>query len=358
MYKWDALIKENRDDLAAIMVHETGKPLAEAQGEIDYATGFTWWFAGEAERVTGTVFIPAMPNRRVFTIKQPIGVAVALVPWNFPVAMILRKCGAALAAGCTMVIKPSPETPLSVLTLVELAKRAGFPEGVMSVLTTDLEQTPAMSEALCKHDLVKKVTFTGSTRVGKLVAGHCSHGLKKVTLELGGNCPFIVFDDADLQQALDALMLLKFRHAGQACITANRVYVQKGVYDKFADMLVEATKKLKVGHGFEKGTTMGPVTVPQGLDKVAAQIADAQKNGAKLLYGGKKIEKKGYFFEPTVIGAGTPEILTAKEETFGPLVALFPFDEEKQVIDWANDTAMVRHSPGTNMLVKSVADAS
>lgn len=322
------------------MVHETGKPTAEAQGEIDYACGFTWWFAGEAERVTGTVFIPAAPGRRVFTIKQPVGVAVALVPWNFPVAMILRKAGAALAAGCTMVIKPSPETPLSVLTLVELAERAGFPKGVLNVLTTDLEHTPALSEALCKHALVKKVTFTGSTRVGKLVAGHCAHGLKKVTLELGGNCPFIIFDDANLQQALDALMLLKFRHAGQACITANRVYVQKGVYDKFSDMLVEATKKLKVGHGYEKGTTMGPVTVPQGLEKVAAQVADAQQKGAKLLLGGKKMDKKGYFFEPTVIGAGTTELLTSKEETFGPLVALFPFDDEKQVVNWANDTAM------------------
>lgn len=201
MLKWDQLIRENRDDLAQIVTHECGKPLFESQGELDYALGFTWWFAGEAERVQGTVQVPAAPNRRVFTVKQPIGVAVALVPWNFPIAMILRKAGAALAAGCTMIVKPSPETPFSVGALAYLAEKAGFPKGVFSVMPTSLDGTPALSESLCRHPLTKKVTFTGSTRVGKLIAKICSDGLKKVTLELGGNCPFLVFDDADLEQA-------------------------------------------------------------------------------------------------------------------------------------------------------------
>lgn len=341
LYKWDSLIRENRDDLAAIVTHETGKPLAESQGEIEYALGFTWWFAGEAERIQGSVNVPAAPNRRVFTVKQPIGVCVALVPWNFPIAMILRKAGAALAAGCSMIIKPSPETPLSVLTLVELAHRAGFSPGVLSVLTTDLKETPAMSEALCKHPLVKKVTFTGSTRVGKLVAAHCAMGLKKVTLELGGNCPFLIFDDANLQQALDALMLLKWRHAGQACITANRVYVQRGVYEEFTKMLIDATKKLKIGHGAEKDTTLGPVTTPQGIDKVIAQIEDAKKQGGKLVLGGKKPDGlKGYFFEASILTDMTHDMLASREETFGPLCALYPFDTEEQVVKWSNDTSM------------------
>lgn len=272
LLKWDTLIREARDDLAKIVVFETGKPLAEAYGELDYATGFTWWFAGEAERVRGTVSTPSAPGRRVFTVKQPIGVAAALVPWNFPIAMILRKVGAALAAGCTMIIKPSPETPLSVLTLALLAEKAGFEKGIINVLTTDLDNTPALSEALCRHSLVKKVTFTGSTRVGKLIAKHCADGLKKVTLELGGNCPVIVFDDADLEQAAAQIGALKFRHAGQACITANRVYVQSGVYEKFTEIMTKFAKDLKVGHGFEKGTTMGPVTTPRGLDKAKQHV--------------------------------------------------------------------------------------
>ena len=302
LLKWDALIRENKEDIAKIITHETGKPIAEALGELDYSLGFTWWFAGEAERIQGTVSQAAIPGRRIFTVKQPIGVAVALVPWNFPVAMILRKVGAAIAAGCTMVIKPSPETPLSVLALVHLAEEAGFPKGVLSVLTTSLENTPALSEALCRHDLVKKVTFTGSTRVGKLVAKICADGLKKVTMELGGNCPFLVFDDADLGQALDQLMLLKWRHAGQACITANRVYVQSGIYDEFAKRLVERTKKLKVGHGAEEGTTMGPVTTNRSLMKAQEQVDDAVKHGGQLLMGGQKVDNTtGYFFQPTII---------------------------------------------------------
>ncbi|RDW71837.1 succinate-semialdehyde dehydrogenase [Coleophoma crateriformis] len=341
LLKWDALIRENRDDIAKIVTFETGKPIAESQGELDYALGFTWWFAGEAERIQGTIQTPAAPGRRVFTVKQPIGVAAALVPWNFPIAMILRKAGAALAAGCCMIVKPSPETPLSVLTLALLAEQAGFPKGVFSVLTTSLENTPGLSEALCRHPKVKKVTFTGSTRVGKLVAKHCADGLKKVTLELGGNCPFLIFDDADLNQAADALMALKWRHAGQACITANRVYVQSGVYQKFADILKERTAKLVVGHGASRSTTMGPVTTPRSLDKALSQVEDAKKNGGQVILGGGKVkDTTGYFFEPTIILGAKKEMLITEEETFAPVLAMYEFASEDEVVKAANDTSM------------------
>lgn len=345
LLKWDGLIRAAKPDLAKILTHETGKPIAESLGEIDYATGFTWWFAGEAERVQGGISVPAAPNRRVFTLKQPIGVAVALVPWNFPIAMALRKAGAALAAGCTMVVKPSPETPLTTLVLAHLAAKAGMPPGVFNVLTTDLDNTPALSEAMCKHPLVKKVTFTGSTRVGKLIASHCAAGLKKLTLELGGNCPFLVFDDADLEQALAQLMALKWRHAGQACITANRVYVQSGVYDRFAQMLKDKTATLVVGHGAREGTTMGPVTTPRGLDKAASQVADARKLGGKVVLGGGLAGScggngNGYFFEPTIITDMTADMLISHEETFAPIAALYRFEHEDQAVRWANDTSM------------------
>jgi len=341
LLKWDELIRENKEDLATILTYETGKPLAEARGEIDYSLGFTFWFAGEAERIAGTVQSAALPGRRIFTIKQPIGVAAALVPWNFPVAMILRKASAALAAGCTMIIKPSPETPLSVLALAELATQAGFPKGVLSVLTTSIENTPPLSDALCRHPLIKKVTFTGSTVIGKLVAKICSDGLKKVTLELGGNCPFLVFDDADLNQAVDALMALKWRHAGQACITANRVYVQKGIYDKFAAVLKEKTAKIIVGHGTADSTTMGPVTTSRSLDKALSHVEDAKKQGGQVILGGGKVQgTSGYFFEPTIILGASKEMLITKEESFAPVLALYSFDTEEEATQAANDTSM------------------
>lgn len=240
-----------------------------------------------------------------------------------------------------MVVKPSPETPLATLALAHLAEKAGFAPGVMNVLTTDLDNTPELSEALCRHPLTKKVTFTGSTRVGKLVAKICADGLKKTTLELGGNCPVLIFDDADLKQACDAIHALKFRHAGQACITANRIYVQRGVYEKLTEMMLERTKALKIGHGAEEGTTLGPVTVPQALDKAVKHVEDAQKNGAKILHGGKKIEGKGgYFFEPTLITEAKGDLLLAQEEQFSPIMALFPFDTEEEVVKAANDTSM------------------
>ncbi|KAF4771589.1 hypothetical protein N7455_007976 [Penicillium solitum] len=341
LLEWHNLTVAARDDLAQIVTHETGKPLAEAYGEIDYSLGFLWWFAGEAERIQGSVSTAAAPNRRLFTIKQPIGVAAALVPWNFPVAMVLRKVGAALAAGCTMVVKPSPETPISALVLAELAQRAGIPAGVLNVLTTDLENTPALSEALCKHPLVKKVTFTGSTRVGKLVASHCANGLKKLTLELGGNCPFLVFDDANLDQAVEQLMSLKWRHAGQACITANRIYVQAGVYDRFAALLKERTAAIVVGHGAVTGTTMGPLTTPRSIDKASAQVEDARRLGADVILGGNPVTSKpGYFFEPTILSGMTEEMLISQEESFAPIAALYRFEAEEQAVKLANDTSM------------------
>ncbi|KAI0889344.1 aldehyde dehydrogenase [Annulohypoxylon maeteangense] len=339
--KFDALIREHKDDLATILVYESGKPLAEAHSEIEYAASFTRWFAGEAERIQGATYPAAMPGRRIFTIKQPLGVCAALVPWNFPIAMVLRKASAALAAGCTMIAKPSPETPLSALTLAYLAEKAGYPKGVFNVLPTTLANTPSLSEALCRHPTVKKVSFTGSTRVGKILSAHCADTLKKLTLELGGNCPFVVFDDANLDQACDALMALKFRHAGQACITANRVYVQSGIYTAFSSLLALKAQTLRLGHGMDPSTTMGPLTVPSGLDKVAAQIADAQENGGTVLTGGKRVSgNTGYFFEPTIIADATRAMRIADEETFGPVLALFRFETEEEAVRLANDTSM------------------
>lgn len=343
LFKWDSLIRENREDIATLLVYETGKPRAEAYGELDYSTGFTWWFAGEAERIQGTVYVPSAPDRRIFTIKQPIGVAAALVPWNFPIAMILRKAGAALAAGCTMIVKPSPETPITCLALAYLANEAGFPPGTFSVLTTDLENTPRLSEALCKHDLVKKVTFTGSTRVGKLIAAHCAGGLKKLTLELGGNCPFIIFDDADIERAMTQLFLLKWRHAGQACITANRVLVQSGIFNRFVEEYVKRSKEIVVGHGADPKTTMGPVTTPRSLKKAESIVADAKEKGAQILLGGdgQSIPKNGgYFYPPTVIAHTKPEMQIEQEEQFSPITGFSQFETEEEAVRIANNTSM------------------
>ncbi|OJJ07630.1 hypothetical protein ASPVEDRAFT_65919 [Aspergillus versicolor CBS 583.65] len=341
LLEWHNLIAASKSDIAKLVVYETGKPMSEALGEVEYALGFAWWFSGEAERVRGSIAQPSINDRRTFVVKQPIGVCVALVPWNFPVAMIIRKVSAALAAGCTVVIKPSPETPLSVLALADLALKAGVPAGVVNVLTTDNEHTPSVSEALCKHPLVRKVTFTGSTGVGELIARHCSVGLKKVTLELGGNCPFLVFDDADLEQALAALMVLKWRTAGQACTHANRVYVQRGVYERFLGMVVEVTRKIQVGHGASEGTTMGALTTQRGIEKLERHVADAVKKGGEVVLGGNKIEQLGgNFFQPTIISGMSADMLTTKEEIFGPLLGLYRFDTEEEAVRMANDTSM------------------
>ncbi|KAJ4156414.1 hypothetical protein NW754_008043 [Fusarium falciforme] len=342
LLKWHELITNAREDIAKIVVYETGKPMVEAVGEVDYALGFAWWFSGEAERVRGTIALPSVSNRRTFVVKQPIGVSVALVPWNFPVAMIIRKVAAALAAGCTMVVKPSPESPFSVMALADLALRAGLPAGVLNVISTDNTNTPSVSERLCKHPLVRKVTFTGSTIVGSIVAKHCAEGLKKVTMELGGNCPFLIFDDGDLDQAVAALMILKWRTAGQACTHANRVYVQSGVYDKFTQKMLEATQKLKVGHGAETGTTMGPLTTGRQVEKVEKHVSDAVSKGGKILCGGKRPSglKNGYFFEPTIISGMTPDMLTTQEEIFGPLLGIYKFETEEEAVELANNTSM------------------
>ncbi|GKT88874.1 succinate-semialdehyde dehydrogenase [Colletotrichum tofieldiae] len=344
LLQWDRLIRENRDDIAQVLTHESGKPLAEAQGELDYALGFTWWFAGEAERIRGNISTASAPNRRVLVIKQPIGVAVALVPWNFPIAMILRKAGAALAAGCTMIAKPSPETPLTCLILANLATKAGFGPGVFNVITTSLKNTPEVAEALCKHPLTKKVSFTGSTSIGSLIAKHCAEGLKKLTLELGGNCPFIIFDDCNQEQALEQLLALKWRHAGQACITANRVYVQESIYEEFLEKLVERTKKIKMGHGSKSDTTMGPLTTPRAIPKAQAHVRDAVKAGAKVVHGGHAGREvgleAGYFYEPTILRDMKQTMLISREETFAPVLGVYRFSTEDEAVQWANDTSM------------------
>ncbi|KAL7905187.1 Aldehyde/histidinol dehydrogenase [Trichoderma velutinum] len=341
LLKWHELITANREDIGKIVVYETGKPITEALGEVDYALGFAWWFAGEAERIRGSVAIPSVSNRRTIIIKQPIGVSVALVPWNFPVAMIIRKVAAALAAGCSMIVKPSPESPLSVMALADLALRAGIPPGVLNIITTDNENTPSLSERLCKHPLVRKVTFTGSTAVGSIVARHCSEGLKKLTMELGGNCPFLIFEDANLEKAVAALMILKWRTACQACTHANRVYVHRNVFEKFVQLMLEATKKIRIGHGADPATTMGPLTTRRGVEKVQKHVADAISKGGKVLCGGKSPEHlDGYFFEPTIISDMTPEMLTTREEVFGPLLGLYKFDTEEEAIQMANNTSM------------------
>ena len=339
--RWYHLVLDNREDIATILTYETGKPLHESKAEVDYASSFLRWFAGEAERVQGTISMSSVPQRRVFTIKQPLGVAVALVPWNFPIGMVLRKAGAALAAGCTFICKPSPETPLSCLVLADLAHQAGFMPGVFNVFTTDLHNTPEVSKALCQHPLVKKDTFTGSTRVGQLIAVMCAPELKKLTLELGGNCPFVVFDDADMKQALEALMALKWRHAGQACITANRIIVHSAVYDQFTEMLKVATAALKLGHGTQEGTTIGPVTTPQALEKIQVHISDALKHGATVILGGRRVvNRPGYFFEPTILTNMNSTMLASQEETFGPLACIYKFETEEEATKLANNTSM------------------
>jgi succinate-semialdehyde dehydrogenase/glutarate-semialdehyde dehydrogenase len=341
LLKWHSAIQEAREDLAKILTYESGKPLAESRGEIDYALGFTRWFAGEAERVHGDISTPAAPNRRALTVKQPIGVAVALVPWNFPVSMVLRKAAAALAAGSTMIVKPSPETPLTALALAKLALKAGFPVGALNILTPDQHHTPSLSKALCEHPLVKKVTFTGSTSVGKLISSWCAPGLKKLTMELGGNCPFIVFEDSDLDWVAEQLMALKWRHAGQACISANRVIVQDTVYQEFSEIVLEKTGKLVIGHGSNPEVTLGALTTPQGVERASRFAEDARRRGARVVRGAQKPDGlEGYFFDPTVIVDATLDMDIWKQEVFCPILGLYKFRTEKEAVDMANQSSM------------------
>ncbi|KAK5446619.1 hypothetical protein LTS15_009551 [Exophiala xenobiotica] len=335
--KWSDLCLEHADDLALILTLENGKTLTEAKGEVTYAASFLEWFAGEAERTHGEVVPPANLNQRILTFKQPIGVAACLAPWNFPIAMITRKVGAALAAGCTTVWKPAGETPLSCLAQAVLAREAGLPKGSFNVITT-LNLVNEVGEALCRNKLVRKLSFTGSTRVGKILAKQCSDSLKKLSLELGGNSPLIVFDDARLETAVEACILAKFRNSGQTCVTANRIFVQKGIYDKFADALTEKIKTLKVGPGTEEGVFVGPLTHERAVEKAMNHINDAKKHGGQVVLGGGPMEDmKGYFLQPTVIKHMKPEMITTREETFAPVVGLYEFDTEEEVIDMAND---------------------
>ena len=331
--RWFELMIENQDDLARLMTTEQGKPLAEAKGEIAYAASFIEWFAEEAKRVYGDTIPGHQPDKRLIVIKQPIGVTAAITPWNFPAAMITRKAGPALAAGCTMVLKPASQTPYSALALVELAHRAGIPAGVLSVVTGSAGE---VGGELTGNSLVRKLSFTGSTEIGRQLMEECAKDIKKVSLELGGNAPFIVFDDADLDKAVEGAIISKYRNNGQTCDCANRIYVQDGVYDAFAQKLAAAVAKLKIGNGLEEGTTTGPLIDGKAVAKVQEHIEDAVGKGAKVLSGGKIIE--GNFFEPTILVDVPKTAAVAKEETFGPLAPLFRFKDEAEVIAMSNDT--------------------
>jgi succinate-semialdehyde dehydrogenase/glutarate-semialdehyde dehydrogenase len=332
---WNELMLANADDLALIMTAEQGKPLAEARGEIVYAASFIEWFAEEAKRIEGDTLASPWADRRLLVTREPIGVCAAITPWNFPAAMITRKAGPALAAGCPMVVKPAELTPFSALALAVLAERAGIPHGVFSVLTGD---SRAIGAEMTSNPIVRKLTFTGSTQVGRILMQQCAPTIKKLSLELGGNAPFIVFDDADIDAAVEGALASKYRNAGQTCVCANRLYVQDGVYEQFADKLVAAVAKLKVGNGQDEGVTQGPLIEEKAVVKVEQHIADALAQGARLLAGGARHALGHSFFQPTVLADVTPAMLVASEETFGPLAPLFRFKTEAEVIAMANDT--------------------
>jgi succinate-semialdehyde dehydrogenase / glutarate-semialdehyde dehydrogenase len=331
--KWFNLMMEAQEDLAQILTAEQGKPLTESRGEIGYGASFIEWFAEEARRVYGETVPVPFPHGRAVVIKQAVGVIAAITPWNFPNAMITRKAGAALAAGCAMVLKPASETPLSALAIAELAHRAGIPAGVFSVVTGSAKEIGA---EMCANPIVRGLTFTGSTEIGRLLMTQCAPTIKKLGMELGGNAPFIVFDDADLDAAVLGAMASKYRNAGQTCVCANRIYVQEKVYDAFAEKLSVAVAKLKVGNGVDDGITTGPLINPAAIKKVEEHIADAIAKGGKVTAGGKAIG--GNFFEPTIITGVTNDMAVAREETFGPVAPLFKFKTEEEVIKLANDT--------------------
>jgi succinate-semialdehyde dehydrogenase/glutarate-semialdehyde dehydrogenase len=333
--KWHDLMLVNADDLALIMTAEQGKPLAEAKGEITYAAAFIEWFAEEGKRTYGDTIPSPSPSSRIIVTKEPIGVCAAITPWNFPTAMITRKAGPALAAGCPMVLKPAEATPFSALALAVLAERAGVPSGIFSVVTG---APKAIGGEMTSNPTVRKISFTGSTGVGKLLMEQSASTIKKLSLELGGNAPFIVFDDADLDAAVEGALASKFRNAGQTCVCANRLYVQDGVYDAFASKLVAAVAKLKVGNGIENGVTQGPLIDDKAVQKVEQHIADAVAKGARVLLGGQRHALGHSFFEPTVIADVTSDMQVAREETFGPMAPLFRFHTDEEVLALANDT--------------------
>jgi succinate-semialdehyde dehydrogenase/glutarate-semialdehyde dehydrogenase len=334
--RWHGLMLEHQEDLATLLTLEQGKPLAEARGEIAYAASFIEWFAEEGKRVYGDTVPAHQPDKRILVLKEPVGVCAAITPWNFPTAMIARKAGAALAAGCPMVVKPAPQTPFSALALAVLAERAGLPAGVLSALTGPAQ---IIGDELLDNPLVRKLSFTGSTRTGKYLMQRCAGTLKRLSLELGGNAPFIVFDDADLDAALAGALVSKYRNSGQTCVCANRFLVQDGVYDAFAERLTRAVgEQLKVGNGLESGVMQGPLIDMAALAKVERHVADALAQGARVLTGGRRHALGGTFYEPTVLSEATPDMLVAREETFGPVAPLFRFQSDEEAIRLANAT--------------------
>ena len=333
--RWFDLMMANQDDLAVIMTAEQGKPLAESKGEIAYAASFIEWFAEEGKRIYGDTIPPHAADKRIVVIKEPIGVCAAITPWNFPAAMITRKAGPALAAGCTMVVKPATATPFSALALAELGERAGIPAGVFSVITGS---SAAIGGELTANPIIRKLTFTGSTEIGKELMAQCAATVKKVSLELGGNAPFIVFDDADLDAAVEGAVASKYRNTGQTCVCTNRILVQDGVYEEFSRKLATAVARMNVGNGLAGEVQQGPLIDMASLEKVEEHIADAVEKGARVILGGKRHQLGGTFFEPTIIADVTPEMLISREETFGPVAPLFRFGSDEEAVRMANDT--------------------
>ncbi|RKP07664.1 succinate-semialdehyde dehydrogenase [Thamnocephalis sphaerospora] len=338
LIEWAQLISRHKEDLALLLTMENGKPLNQSISEIEYAQSFAQWFAEEAKRIYGEVIQSPLRNQRFMMIKQPVGVCSMVTPWNFPSAMITRKMGAALAAGCTVVLKPAAETPYSALALCELATRAGIPKGVVNIVTTD-KHVAEVGLEMCTNDLVRKVSFTGSTNVGKLILKQCADGVKRVSLELGGNAPYIVFDDADLESAVEGIMTAKIINAGQVCTAPNRIYVQSGIYDRFSERLAERMRTLHIGSGLEEGVHVGPVITERARTKVHRHVEDAVTRGARVMVGGAEHRPaEGFFIKPTLISDLTDDALVANEETFGPLVAMRRFTTEEEVADLANRT--------------------
>lgn len=334
--RWYELQMENLDDLAYILTTEQGKPINEARGEIRYGASFVEWFAEEAKRAYGDVIPGHGGDKRIVTIKQPIGVVAAITPWNFPNAMITRKVAPALAAGCTVVIKPAEDTPLSALALAELAEQAGFPAGVLNIVTT--KNPVSVGNTLTASSIVRKLSFTGSTPVGKLLMQQCAETVKKISLELGGNAPFIIFDDADIDEAVKGAIASKYRNAGQTCVCANRIYAQSGIYDEFVSKLAKAVEEQQVGSGLNNEVTIGPLINEKALEKVEGLVADALEAGAELVIGGQRHELGGTFYEPTILANVTSEMTISQEEIFGPVAPIYRFETDDEVIAFANDT--------------------
>ena len=334
--KWFDLLIAHTEDLARLMTAENGKPLAESRGEVAYGASFVEWFAEEAKRINGETLPQFDNNRRLMVIRQSIGVCAAITPWNFPLAMITRKVAPAIAAGCTVVIKPAEQTPLTALAAAELALRAGIPAGVINIVTADAENSIAIGKVLCASEVVRHISFTGSTEVGRILMAQSAPTVKKMSLELGGNAPFIVFDDADIDSAVEGAFASKYRNAGQTCVCSNRIYVQEGVYEEFAQKFAAKVKTAKVGNGFEDGVNQGPLIEPSAVEKVERHVKDAIAKGARVLTGGKRLS--GQFFEPTVVADATADMVCATEETFGPFAPIFKFKTEQEAIDAANNT--------------------